>query len=57
MLLAGLLLVVRHARGSGLWKLEAVPRVDFYSLAVSTLGGQPSAPPLSPNFVAKVVLV
>ena len=55
--LVGLLPAVQRALGSGLWKLEATPRVDFRFLAVSTLEGHPTAPPLSPDFVAKAMLV
>ena len=56
-LLVGLLPTVMCAHGSSLWKLEAVPRVYFHSLQVSTLGGQPSASLLSLDFVTKVMLV
>ena len=57
LLLVGLFPAVWCVRGSGLWKLEVIPRVDFHSLVVSTLARQPYAPPLSSNIVAKAVLV
>ena len=65
--LDGLLPMTQRARGSGLWKLEAIalvvggqvraPRVDFRSLAVLTLGGRPSAPLILQHFVTKATLV
>ena len=71
--LDGFLPVVQLAQGSGLLKVAACgnqkpsplrwraksepPRVDFHSLAILTFRGQPFAPSLSPNFVAKTVLV